>query len=199
MYRIFMEIIELDAGMQKKYLKGIAAIHCKAYSDNHFTSCFSIEKTMEYYSWLIKAGDLSLVALEDDEVMGFIISGIAVSKGVDAFVARNRPYLARLLLSHPRFLYQKAMMSLCNAILPSEPSAARFRLLSIAVDPACQSCRVGTEMLGFLEGVLGERCVPLYGLSVRGTNHNAVKFYERRGFVLERESRVSKYYLKEIG
>lgn len=193
-----MEFIEINEKSSEKYLTAIARVHYEAYSKEHFTSCFSVTKLEKYYALLIQASDISIIALENDSVVGFIISGKSVSKGVAKFTKLNRGYLLLLLLSHPKFIYQKIRSVALNKIIKTKPSHASFRLLSIAVSSSSQSKGLGSEMLSFFERVLIKRSELSYGLSVRSVNHRAVKFYEKMGFVLEKEVHGSKYFFKKL-
>lgn len=193
-----MEFIVLDKKNVEQYIDGIAKVHFNAYSKWHFTSCFSKEKLKAYYQDLINCSDLSIVAFNKNAVIGFIVAGLNVSKGVTKFTVGNRLYLAILLLTHPNFLIQKVLTKFTSKFNKTKPSEANFRLLSIAVSTNQQSNGIGTQMLSFFETTLKERGVLKYGLSVRSLNKSGVRFYERNGFLFEKEVNKAKYYVKNL-
>lgn len=177
----------------------IAKIHIDSYSGGHFTSGFSLNKLSEYYLCLVEASDLSFVAVENDEVLGFVISGVHLADGVKKFIVENRFWLLLQLLKRPKILYEKLVEFLGGVFHISKPSEAKFRLLSIATDPRVRSLRVGSAMLKFLERELIARNINIYGLSVRDLNISAIRFYERNGFLIESNYLGSSYYIKSIG
>lgn len=183
----------------KKYIDGIAETHDTAYDNNHLTSCFSLKKIKEYYSQLIVNSDISLLALDEGgSVIGFIISGENVSKGVGEFVKKNRFYLAMLLVSKPRFLIQKIIGRVQSYFIKSPPSNASFRLLSISVNSSKQSKGIGAFLITEFESMLVNRNFFEYGLSVRFINTRAVNFYIKHGFTLEKTSNGTAYMIKRL-
>jgi ribosomal protein S18 acetylase RimI-like enzyme len=182
----------------KNRLDQIAKIHLLAYSSDHFTSGFGLERLIEYNSNLIEASNLSVVAIDNNEVLGFIIAGENVAAGVSKFTRENRGWLMLQLVKRPSILLAKIMAMIQKRVNPTQPSKAKFRLLSIASKPGSQSKGVGKEMLHFFEQELLRRGVPCYGLSVRNKNQRAIQFYERHGFVKEKEYLGSSYYFKQL-
>lgn len=193
-----MVISEITGGNASSFAEDVARIHAAAYSHEHFSATFGFEKLKEYNLLLIENSDISLVALDEGRPVGFVISGTAVSRGVREFTRRNRPFLVRTLLSHPRFLFAKISGKLNGLFSSPAPSAAQYRLLSIATDPTAQSKGVGAALLAGLEQRLRERGVKRYGLSVRKGNPRAVEFYRRNGFAEEKEQTGSLYFTKEL-
>jgi ribosomal protein S18 acetylase RimI-like enzyme len=176
----------------------IAGLHATAYSSAHFTAGFSTAKLAEYNSRLVEASDITIVAMDDDKMLGFIISGFSVSVGVRKFTADNRLWLAVQLFKRPRILFNKMVGFVQSRLNTSYPSSAKFRLLSIATMPGFQSKGVGAGMIKFLEQELLSRGVDLYGLSVKDSNIAATRFYERHGFIREKSYLGSSYYIKRI-
>ncbi|RUM98892.1 GNAT family N-acetyltransferase [Pseudaminobacter arsenicus] len=192
-----MEIIQVTKENTALYLDGIAKVHMSAYSHGHFTSTFNHEKLKEYNRLLLDNSDISLVAVEDGRVVGFMISGEAVSRGVKEFTRQNRLYLIYKLLLRPDFLAAKAFGKLKSMASQSGP-VTRYRLLSIATDASAQSTGVGRQILAALEDKLRERGLDSYGLSVRLDNPRAVQFYQRNGFMVEREQPGALYFRKDL-
>lgn len=173
-------------------------IHSSAYSAGHFTAGFSLAKLSEYNARLIEASDITILAMDGDNVLGFVISGFTVSAGVKKFTADNRLWLIVQLLKRPSILLNKLLGLVQAKLNPSKPSSAKFRLLSIATLPGAQSKGVGAAMLKFLEQELLSRGVYLYGLSVKDSNIAATRFYERHEFFKEKSYLGATYYIKRI-
>jgi ribosomal protein S18 acetylase RimI-like enzyme len=193
-----MNIEIINSSNIKIRLEQIAKIHLLAYSSDHFTSGFGFDKLIQYNLRLIEASDLSVVAVDNNEVLGFIIAGENVAAGVSKFTRENRGWLMLQLVKRPSILLTKIISMIRIRINPTQPSKAKFRLLSISTTPGSQSKGVGKEMLHFFEQELLRRGVPYYGLSVKNMNRRAIKFYERHGFVKEKEYLGSSYYLKKL-
>lgn len=194
-----MQIKVITEDILPTHISSIAAIHKNAYHNDHFTSTFSIGKLEEYYSFLIKNSDLPLIALNDQgDCIGFIISGTTVSKGIQEFIRVNRMYLIGVMFRNPTFLIQKFYFKAYALFKPSRPSSAKFRLLSISVNPAFQSTGVGGFMLNFFESRLASMNIDSYGLSVRSNNTRAVQFYVNNGFVKEKEYLSTTYFYRDI-
>ncbi|MXP40264.1 GNAT family N-acetyltransferase [Altererythrobacter soli] len=194
-----MEIVEITSGNVASYSAEVAKIHADAYSDGHFTSTFGLRKLAEYNRLLIENSDISLVAVEGNRVLGFLISGEAVSRGVSQFIRSHRGFLVTRLLAHPYFLLDKIRAKLKSAFAPPPTPVAKYRLLSIASAPSAQSRGVGAKLLAALEGRLRQRGIANYGLSVRAANTRAVTFYQSNGFVCEKEDSGSLYFRKSLG
>lgn len=194
-----MEILTIDVSNYQNYLGEIAAIHKHSYSNRHFTSSFSESKLREYNELLVRHSDLSLVAVSHDQVMGYLISGQSVSKGVTQFTITNRAYLIGRLAARPWVGLGKLRTLLFSTFIPQEKSLATYRLLSIATRADDQSRGVGTSLLTALEKQLAIRDIKMYGLSVRQENQRAIGFYERHGFRLEKVAFGSLYFIKNIG
>lgn len=194
-----MRFVVLREGSVAQYLSHVAMIHKLAYHRGHFSSCFSVSKLEEYYANLIANSDISLVAIDEDEqCAGFVIAGYSVSQGTRKFTRDNKIYLAMLLLLNPSILLTKLHGRVCSLVGSSEASFAKFRLLSISVNPSSQSSGVGSAMLTFFEERLREMNVDYYGLSVKGDNTNAIRFYEKNGFIEEKEDMGSRYFYKLV-
>lgn len=194
-----MQVQLIDKGNLDAVLDDVANIHASAYSAGHFTSNFSFEKLKEYNRNLIENSDMTLVAKDGERVVGFLISGVAVSQGVKKFTQNNRLYLIWMLLGRPWTLVNKVAGMLHTLLLPVQPSSAKYRLLSIATRPGSQSHGVGKLLMESLERELRKHGVSSFGLSVKKKNVRAVKFYKENGFELESEHLGSLYFRRDLG
>jgi ribosomal protein S18 acetylase RimI-like enzyme len=195
-----MEFVTIDTGNVDRYLSEIADIHYGAYSKEHFTSCFDKALLEKYYKFLIVNSDLCLLAVDDGVVVGFIVSGYSVGRGVSQFIGENRPSVIRVFLKNPRFILEKALSIISSRIMRDKdsPAIAPFRLMSISVKSGTQSRGVGSLLLNEFEQTLLAKNINLYGLSVRKKNERAVSFYFRNGFEVQKETRDSLYFGKEL-
>lgn len=193
-----MKIVQINAEQAPALAPQIAAIHAASYSRDHFTATFGAEKLAEYNRLLIANSDVSIAALDGETVLGYIISGTSVGKGVSAFIGQNRAFLIGRFLANPRFIIEKLTWSVRNRISPQKPSLATYRLLSIATASGAQSSGVGRRLLGELERILKARNIHCYGLSVLTKNVRAIAFYKKNGFLLEKESNGSSYFTKDL-
>lgn len=195
-----MNIIKIGGSNSDAYLSGIADVHYGAYSKEHFTSCFDKVLLEKYYKFLIQNSNLSVVAVEDEAVIGFVVAGYSVGRGVSQFIKENRTSIIKVFLKNPRFIFEKAR-SIAVSKLARRGGAhpvAPFRLMSISVRFGTQSRGVGSALLHFFENSLLELNIPDYGLSVRKKNNRAVDFYIRNGFAVQKETRDSLYFYKEL-
>ena len=178
-------------------LNQIADIHREAYSNEHFTSSFSIKKLVEYNSALISASDITIVA-EEDGIIGFIIAGENIAAGVRQFTEKNRIWILGRLLQKPIHFFSKISIMIQTRLNPPKPSQAQFRLLSIATRPDTQSKGIGADMIDFLEKELLKLKINIYGLSVKSSNNRAINFYECNGFIREKVFTGSSFFIKRI-
>lgn len=202
-----METIELTENNYAKYSRQIAEVHLAAYTKAHLTANFSLSQVEEYYQCLVMNSELSILAVDLNQevdgsncprILGFIVAGSGVSRGVSRYMQGHRFYLMSVMLRNPRFIFQKLNYFLESKFGNIALSEAKFRLMSITVRPEVQSAGVGREMLFYFEKILMDRGVHCYGLSVKSENFQAVSFYERNGFVLEKNVSGSRYYKKQL-
>lgn len=193
-----MEVLLIDRGTVDDIIAEIAKIHRLAYSKEHFTESFGSKKLIEYNQSLVRHADVTLVAMDGAKVAGFLIAGFRVSFGVKEFIRNNRLWLISRLAMQPSFFLQKASGILKSKFRKTTPSKAKFRLLSVAVDPAFQGSGVGRLLFSKLEDELQRRNIEIYGLSVRSINTHALDFYKKFGFSVEREEMGSIYLFKQL-
>lgn len=195
-----MDIVIVDAHSAGQYLSGVADVHYGAYSRDHFTSCFSKTLLEEYYKYLICNSNLSLVAIENGKVVGFVVGGYSVGRGVSQFISDRRSDLLKVFVKNPKFIFEKLWSAVSSRLRRRVPviTVSEYRLMSIAVKPSIQSRGVGATLLKFFEKNLLDNNISEYGLSVRKKNERAVEFYIKNGFKPQKETRDSLYFYKEL-
>jgi ribosomal protein S18 acetylase RimI-like enzyme len=195
-----MKNLILNDSNVDKYIEQIALIHKNSYDKDHFTSNFSTNKLEEYYRYLIKNSDLSIVSVDENNnsCLGFIIAGESVSNGIVQFVSKNRLYLFKIMSQNPSFFIEKIFSKFYTKIIPSKGSKAKFRLLSISVQKDSQSKGIGKNMLNYFEKELLKSDIHCYGLSVKKSNTKAIKFYINNDFRKEKEYMGAMYYYKKF-
>lgn len=181
-----------------KFLESIITIHNLSYDQEHFTSLFNIVKLSEYYRKLICAGDVSLVHFENKCLVGFVIAGENISRGVSDFTSENKSYLIKLLLCNPKFLLQKVISKIKIVFSKNTSSGSSFRLLSIAVHPDYHSKGIGSKLLANFERKLAEKNIGSYGLSVRSSNIKAINFYIKMGLKIAKIQHGSIYFFRQV-
>lgn len=184
-------------------MPAVAAIHKAAYLTDHFSAHFTNTLLENMYAELCRENPFSLIAIDSSgQVLGFVVGHFAeqVGRARKNFVAANYLAIAATSLLHPLALLNKAktrLRALFNR--ESSPSQARMRLTSIAVSPNSQKRAVGRALLDAFEDNLRQQGIFRYGLSVKGNNQPAVRFYQKNGFIEEsRTPDGSIYYIKNL-
>jgi ribosomal protein S18 acetylase RimI-like enzyme len=190
--------IKIIENATSKLIMQVAEIHAGAYSSEHFSAGFTLLMLTEYNARLIEVSDITILAIDGDIVLGYIISGFNFSAGIDKFITDNRLWLLFHISKSPLVLLNKLLGFFRSRLYKKNHSGAKYRLLSIATLPGCQGRGVGSSMLNVLEQELLSRDVDLYGLSVKDSNVAAIRFYEHHGFVKEKSNSGLSYYIKQI-
>ena len=193
-----MDIILLNSKNAEKYLTQISELHKEAYSKEHFTASFSIKMLCEYYQLLIYYSDISLVAADGLSVVGFLISGVNVRKGVSAFTRKNWVYICAKLLIRPSQLIEKIMIWIAVRLHIKKKFETAYRLVSLAVRSDTKSKGIAAQLIGSLESMLLLLKISNYGISVRKNNMRAINFYKKLNFVQEDEFHNALYFSKSI-
>ncbi len=180
-------------------IKSICTLHQYAFNSDYFTSTFSPKMLTNFYTMLLKNNDYNYIALDDkDNPLGFIVAGYRTGATVNLFIKKNIISLSIILLMNPKFLFQKLKILLRRNSPNDFVSKAKLRLLAIGVKKDSENKGVGTQLIQFMDHDLIQNGENVYGLSVKKDNTNAIKFYLKNNFKVEREERNSIYYVKEI-
>ena len=176
-------------------LPQVAGVHHRAYGKDHFTALFPERLLCQFYGQLLAHNQHCYAAVNQTQVLGFIVAGEKTDYAVKQFSDQHARELMWLLCRHPTHLVKKIQAKLFPIRFTSE---ATLRLLSIAVDPAQAGQGVGQFLLRSFEHALKEHGVHSYGLSVKKANARAVRLYDRSDMEREYETKHALFYIKQI-
>lgn len=184
---------------EEKDIKNICTLHAHAFDEDHFTSTLSNDSLSKFYSTLFKYNEYNYVAFDENNILiGFVVAGIKTKYAIDLFIKNNCHVLLLALLKNPHFLFQKIKRFLNRFIKISKSSNADMRLLSIAVDKNSKEKGIGKALIEYLEENLRKNEIYSYGLSVKKSNIQAIKFYNKNNFSIEIEETNAIYYIKNL-
>lgn len=187
-------------------LPAIAAIH-KSRFGSHFLGQYSRRLLIRYYgSFLGKS--VFIVHESADGVDGFVLGGESAQMAAcrARFVRSNLPRSLWETLMRPR-LWLEAIRCGFAAVNTSRPKSdqmtetsvkSNLRLLSIAVSKEAMGMGVASALVAGFEETIQNAHAREYGLSVYKSNRRAVRFYEKLGFEVERETKKSFSYRKRL-
>lgn len=179
----------------------VVSIHRAAYNTDHFSTLMNDMQLSKYYLKLCSGeSNFSFLYVHDAQPVGFVICGVGLNQKVQDFLKENLMALFFIVLRHPKFWTRKtkALFTRFSKTKKKWKSLASVRILSIAVNPAIQRAGHGQYMLSKVEELLKEQNVKQYGLSVKKSNANAIRFYLANGFILENQDEFSEYYIKGL-
>jgi len=184
---------------EEKDIKNICTLHAHAFNEDHFTSTLSNSSLSKFYSTLFKYNNYNFVAYDENNILiGFVVAGNKTNHAIDIFIKDNYHVLLLALIKHPQFLFKKMVGLLKKIINKSKSSKVEMRLLSIAVSKNSKEKGIGTALIEYLEENLRKNEIYSYGLSVKKSNSNAIKFYDKNNFKIELEEKNALYYLKNL-
>lgn len=181
-------------------LDAICEIHCAAFPKSALTK-LGRQAVFQYYHWLL-VGPHDAVYLgvwNEDKLMGFCFAG-AFWGALLGFVQQNRRLLFRGLLLRPwlvtdplfrdrlklgwRILRHRPIQSPTVQHLTAEQQRIKsFGILVIAVHPHYQGMGAGKALIDETETIARQRDFEELNLSVATNNSQAIRFYERQGWL----------------
>lgn len=174
-------------------IPAVAQIHKARFAD-HLLGHYSNSFIASFYECLAKQA-IFLVHFTQQGVDGFVVGGeshtmAACKRG---FVKKHLIRCAVETAFHPSIWHLGLLGLLDLRPLHRNASEANanmhdMRLLSIAVDESARGTGAGAALVRAFEAQIRDRCSN-YGLTVRKSNRQAIRFYEKLGFLLEEESR----------
>jgi ribosomal protein S18 acetylase RimI-like enzyme len=177
----------------------VARIHKNAYREDHFSSRLNIGLLVKYYGFLLKYNSFCFVAIKDDQVAGFLVSGENTRIAVRNFIRNNFFSLILVLLKNPTFIASRIKNYFKIFFTDkSNVSLAEIRLLSVAIDLKAESKGIATSLIKMLEEEVRRSGRNYIGLSVHEQNRKAIRLYEHLGWQLERVEGSALYYIIKL-
>lgn len=177
-----------------KDLWQIAKIHKEQFPD-HYLGKFSVSLLYKFYKNLYVGNFIFLVAEDNKQIVGFVLGGdlqLILGK-LNDFVRRYYSHYIFEILVRPN-VWKDSFIKFWNRFI-KKPTGEynlddieKYTILSIATSKAMQGKGLGCGLIKAFEIELlpyGNR----YMISVRETNDNAIRFYEKNGFVVENKLR----------
>ena len=195
---------KVDSSNCMDFVDSICYIHKKAYSKSHLTSSFSLSLLNSYYVSLINASKYSFVAIVNNNIEGFVISGDNFGPEMKIFQRKNFFKIIIFSFSRPltflnkTFYYLSTVFRILSKSKINTENKVKYRLFSIAVLPYTQSSGLGTKMISHLEKKLIEKDIYHYGLSVKRSDNRAINFYKRNLFYFEKSVEDNDFFAKKL-
>jgi ribosomal protein S18 acetylase RimI-like enzyme len=192
------EIKILPLTADENLIGKITNLHKQLFDKEHFTARFDEKLLNTYFHLLLSNSSYKICALQDQEVIGYLIAGEKLDDVLKKFSKEYYIRLMILLIKNPRFLVEKFLDLMIRLIHKNKKSKADMRLFLIASKHDENLKGVGKTLIENLEKHLNEKGITIYGLSVRKHNQNAINFYKRMGFIEEFITHKSIYFVKKL-
>ncbi|QQS34650.1 MAG: GNAT family N-acetyltransferase [Ignavibacteriales bacterium] len=170
--------------MERDDISEIAKLHKSVFSNTHFSTIFPSKLLLEYFNKLFSHHTFKFVAVEDSQVIGYLMGGVNPDVPVNQFLRGHFFYIALILLRNLRFLVEKIQdffSLLFNKGLNVHANTVSIYLIAVSIQT--QNRGVGRELLKHFEMRLLENSVLSYTLAVRSDNQKAIDFYLKNNFV----------------
>lgn len=189
-------------------LKNIAVLHIECFPD-YFLTRLGLSLLAKYYKEFITIDNIFLISVEDSKVNGLLVGTPSSAVGRNGFIRKNLiALLLRMLWLCIKFdketwkrvfglinsfrILQNANNKAKNNQINTEPS-----LLSICVSENYKGKGIAKKLMREFERQLVITGYHGYNLTVHKSNQRAIKFYEKLGLVVYRETK-SEYGYKKI-
>jgi len=182
-------------------IDNICELHLRSLDKNHFTSTFNSKLLVKYFQKLLRENKYSYLATEENNSspVAFLIAGYKTNKAINEFIKENIAPVFFTLLRNPQFITEKIFELFRELFSVSKKiELTKLQLYLIEVDPAHRKKGFAKELISNFEKELKKDKVYYYGLSVRKTNVEAIKFYSKSNFEVENTNGTSIHYTKEI-
>ena len=187
-----------------KDLKHIAKIHKELFSD-HYLGQFSVKIIKNFYSGFINKDVLFLVSETNGVISGFVVGGERkeINLSNSCFIKKNIPLYTFEIVFRPQ-TWKRSFEKLIKVFSQKSSSnenlgnSKSFTLLSIGVSRLYQGKGVAKLLVAEFDQRI-KKHTNQYSLSVKDANLQALRFYEKTGFVLLKvESNESLRLIKEV-
>lgn len=195
-----MEIKSIDI----KDLEPVVEIHMRAFRKSAITA-LGVEAVRRYYQWLLTGPHQAFYfgAWMGDYLAGYCFCG-KFNKALTGFLERNRAFLMVQVIKHPWLVRNEIVrdrLKLALHLLTSRRKTMQnpldssdkkdhaldrsFGVLAIATDPDVQNQGIGHALMVAVEQTAAQLGYQRMNLSVATDNAQAVRFYERSGWMKE--------------
>lgn len=181
----------------KDDLKNIAIVHKRVYSKSHFTSLFPLQLLETFYGYFLDNGSLILLAVNNqNDIMGFVVSGVGISDKIAKFKSENKFSILLTAIFHPITATKKMIAQVYNKLFMRQGKydEADYLILSIAV--SAQRRGIGSLLLNeatLMSQKLGSGKIGLY---VRIGNVSALNLYLKDNYKIIAYT-SGQYYLEK--
>ncbi|MCU1370356.1 MAG: acetyltransferase [Ilumatobacteraceae bacterium] len=184
-------------GLTTQDLDEVARLHVVAFPDSELGRQ-GLEAVRRSYLWQFEGPhDLTAIgARAEGKLVGFLFGGVFRGSTI-GFVKREWRFLLGRAIRHPSallhrerisrlFLAVRLLLRRTKGPAPEDPAAVAprsFGVLAIAVDPGSQGRGVGQAIMADAESTARAEGYAQMHLTVHPSNEQAVRFYERSGWV----------------
>lgn len=184
-----MRIIRELNSTEKKYIRDLASLHSRAFPNFFLTQLGEPFLRILYNGYLDDKQSGIIVAEENNRIIGFIAYSNDYPGFYKGLLKRKVIQFATCSIvaaaKHPSFIKR-----LLGAFKKSDSVVKTERyveLASICVDPQIERKGVGSELINYLKGIVDFKSYSFINLETDADhNENAIRFYEKNGFVKER-------------
>jgi ribosomal protein S18 acetylase RimI-like enzyme len=193
-------------------LPAVVALHQESFPDYLSTLAGPVYLKTLYGTFIEEPKCLALGAFLDGRLVG-LATGHSDRAAFRRQVFKRYPFLMAALFAW-RFLWNGAfrrkawrrrgiVRGLISSLLTEETervehSSCPIRLVSLAVAAGHRRRHIGTALIEEYCRRLANAGAPCVGLSVSSSNESAIAFYERSGWVREREAEDGIYYRRDV-
>lgn len=194
-------MIITDLGCE--HLSQVSRLHHAAFPKSALTH-LGQEAVRRYYEWqLTGPHDCLAIGAFDEQrrLLGFCFGGV-FRGALSGFVQKNRRFLAFQVLRRPWLIFTNSIFrdrlrvglrvakkrSTQPAVSSDRGVNRPFGILSIAVDPVAQGKGVGQLLMQYSENYARQNGFKSMQLTVAVDNIQAIRFYEKSGWVKKSDS-----------
>jgi ribosomal protein S18 acetylase RimI-like enzyme len=194
----------------------VARIRLRSFSaSDSAITLLGYKPTCRYLRWLIQdRGTLAAVCVENDgKIAGFLIGCDPTAQQQAKFAKEHFLFLAVSVLRAPLVVFKpfvrnkiiwtiQKRLSLKSLEIEEKNPALRpksFRVLDLAVDPACQGIGIGKILMDEAERIARAMGLTHISCSARLNNSQAIKFYEKQGYKRVCEGSETLLLQKQLG
>ncbi len=169
--------------IEKNDIPEIVKLHKLVFSKDHFSSIFPSKLLVKYFITLYKHHKFKFVAVENLNILGYLIGGFNPEIPVNNFLRKHLLSIIFILIMNPKFLLEK-IHGFVSSIFSNQVNVHKnsVSIYLIAVSNTVQKRGIGKELLNHFEQKLLANKISSYTLAVRIDNFNAIEFYKKNNF-----------------